>query len=89
MSNLLEREIDFFVAPKALRTGGTSWLIYRGSLVACIDAASDLPSALSKAEKHARFCVLGGQSAQVHLRERHDGAWRTVWCASETARRFP
>lgn len=89
MSNRLEREIDFFVAPKALPTGATSWLVYRGSLVACIDADGDLPTALSKAVKHARFCVLGGQAAQVHVRERHDGAWRTVWCVSETSRRFP
>lgn len=81
MSDRGEHEIDFFVAPKALTASGMSWLVYRGSLVACIDAGGDLPSALSKAVKHAQFCVLGGQAAQVHLREREDGGWRTVWRA--------
>lgn len=82
--------VDFFVVRKRCRAPALShWLIYRRSLNACVDAASESRVAIEKAVRLAQFCVLGGRSSQVHVRENEAAPWRTVWCPSDEARRFP
>ena len=87
---MVEQIKDFFVGPKFSQSiGRQGWLVYRGTLNSCVDAASDAPSAVAKAIKMAKFCMLGGHLAQVHLREGTDGPWSTVWCPPHQEPRFP
>ncbi len=82
--------VDFFVVRKQREDAARPhWLIYRRSLNACVDAASNPAAAVEKAVKMAQFCALGGQSSQVHVREHDDAPWRTVWCPPHESRRFP
>lgn len=76
----LEETMNFFVDSKLRESDKKlSWLVYRRSLTVCVDAASEVNAAVTKAIRMAEFCTLGGQAAQVHLRERQDTPWRIIW----------
>ncbi len=82
--------IEFFVAPKRQGAStGQGWLIYRRSLMVCVDAATDVDSAIAKCIRLAEFCLLGGHHAQVHLQREKDGEWQTIWSSTYPKRRYP
>jgi hypothetical protein len=86
--NGTEKAVDFFVTPKIRESDNkVNWLVYRRSLNVCVEAASDPAAAIAKAMRLAEFCALGGQAAQVHVRDAGDAHWRTVCKKSPIAQR--
>lgn len=65
------------------------WFIYKGSLACCVGVFGDCIDATAHAIPMAEYQVACGNVAQIHVRDRTAGPWRTVWCPPGVDPRFP
>jgi hypothetical protein len=82
--------VDIYVEPvEHISPIRKTWFIRIGTRSLIVGVHDNLLEAVTHAIQMARYRAQGGQNAQVHVREKFDLPWHTIWCGTGLAPRTP
>lgn len=65
------------------------WMICAKPASHCLAVHEDLASAIVHAREMAQYRVVAGSDAQIHVKERGEAVWKTVWCSAGSGAKYP